>query len=134
MENPYAKYKQTSVGTAPKEKILLMLYEGAIKFVKLAKKAIDEKNIPERAVMVGRAMDIVFELRNTLDFKVGGDIAVQLEQLYNYTVDELTNANLNNDVKHLDNAISVLETLYTGWTEAVKQYQKDKPQQSRENK
>jgi flagellar secretion chaperone FliS len=130
MKNPYLNYKNTMVGTASKEKLLLMLYEGAIKFCKLAKKHMQDKNTADKGLMIGRTMDIVFELRNTLDFKVGGDVAIQLEKLYNFMIDELTSANINNDSKNLDNVLSVLETLYSGWQEAVKQYQKEKGPES----
>ena len=79
--------------------------------------------------MIGRTLDIVFELRNTLDHNVGGELSVQLEQLYNFIADELTAANLDNDVKRLDNVLDVLNTLYQGWTEAVKEVQSGKASQ-----
>lgn len=71
MSNLYQKYKQTSVVSASREKILLMLYEGAIRFTKLAIKACDEKKIADRGHNIGKAFDIVMELNNTLDHRVG---------------------------------------------------------------
>lgn len=71
-KNAYQKYKATSVQSASREKILLMLYEGAIKFTKLAIKAAEEKKIADRGMNIGRAFDIIMELNNTLDHKVGG--------------------------------------------------------------
>ncbi|MBN1114546.1 MAG: flagellar export chaperone FliS [Oligoflexia bacterium] len=126
MKNPYQNYKQTQVGTASREKILLMLYEGAIKYCKLGRKALENRDIAEKGRMIGKTLDIIFELRNTLDFEVGGQVAAQLEQLYNYMVDELSEANLTNDARHFDIVIEMLETLYDGWKQAVVSFMKDK--------
>ena len=115
----YKKYKQTSVESASREKLLLMLYEGAIKFVKRAAIAIENGDIPTRCENIGKAYDIVLELMNTLDFKVGGEVATNLEQLYMFITEELTRANITGKVEHLNNALKILETLYDGWKEAV---------------
>ncbi len=124
MKNAYQKYKNTAVTSASKEKILLMLYEGAIKFVKRAIKACEEKNIAERGLNIGRACDIVMELNNTLDHKVGGDISKNLEQLYIFITDQLTKANITGDPKFLNDALKILETLNEGWVQAVEKLKK----------
>ncbi|MCB0347514.1 MAG: flagellar export chaperone FliS [Bdellovibrionales bacterium] len=123
-QNGYSKYKTTSVTSASREKLLLMLYEGAIKFTKQAKVAMEEKKIAEKGMCIGKAFDIIMELNNTLDHKVGGDLATQLEQLYMFITDQYTQANITNDPKHLDNALSVLNTLYDGWVQAIEQIKK----------
>lgn len=119
MTNPYDKYKKTSVLSASREQILLMLYEAAIKFTKLAIKAIDEKKVAERGQNILRAYDIVIELNTTLDHKVGGELAKQLEQLYVYMMDQYTQANLTGKKEHLESCIKVLENLYDGWKQAI---------------
>lgn len=125
MKNAYQKYKQTSIQSASREKLLLMLYEGAIKFVKQAIIAVEQKKIADKGMLIGRAYDIVLELNNTLDHKVGGEISIRLEQLYMYITEQLTQANIKNDVTHLQNALKVLETLYDGWKQAVEQLKKN---------
>ncbi len=115
----YNKYKKASVESASQEKLLLMLYEGAIKFTKRAIIATDNKDIPNRCENITRAYDIVLELMNTLDFKVGGEVAENLEQLYMFITDELTRANITGKKEHLENVLKILETLYDGWKEAV---------------
>ena len=120
-KNPYQKYKQTAVQSASKEKLLLMLYEGAIKFMKLSITSIEQKKVADKGINIGRAYDIILELNNTLDHKVGGDISKNLEQLYMYITEQLTAANINNDVKALKNALKVTETLYEGWQKAIEQ-------------
>lgn len=125
MKAAYQKYKTTSVQSASREKILLMLYEAAIRFIKKAIKAIEENNIAERGVNIGKAYDIFMELNNTLDHKSGGEIAVNLEQLYMYITDQLTHANIKGDVKALQNVLKITETLYRGWVEAVESLKKE---------
>ena len=126
--NGYGKYKKSLIESANKEKVLLMLYEGAIKFIKQAKEAHEVKNIALRGEMIGRAYDIVMELSSTLDFKVGGEIAVNLEQLYIYVMDELSKANISGDPKHFDNSLKVLSILYDGWVKAVESIKKKESQ------
>lgn len=124
-KNAYAKYKSTAVTSASPEKILLMLYEGAIKFTKLAIKAIDEKNIAEKGQYIGRAFDIIIELNTTLDHKVGGEIAVQLEQLYIFMMDQYTKANITGSKEPLEANLKVLNNLYEGWVQAVEKVKKE---------
>lgn len=121
----HQKYKTTSVQSASREKILLMLYEGAIKFTRLAVKAIEEKKIADRGVNIGRAFDIIMELNNTLDHKVGGEVAVQLEQLYMFMMEQYTKANISGDATPLHANLKLLNTLYDGWVQAVEKYKKE---------
>lgn len=117
----YQKYKQTSIQSASKEKILLMLYEGAIKFTKKAIVAADSKNIAERATNICRVYDIILELNNTLDHKIGGKLAQDLEQLYMFLTDQLSKANLEGNSAPLKTVLKILETLYDGWSQAIEQ-------------
>ena len=128
MGNPYAKYKQASVLTASREQILLMLYEGAIKFTKLALKAMEEKKVAERGQNIIRAYDIIMELQATLDHKVGGELSQQLEQLYMFMLDQYTKANIKSDPEPLRANIKVLENLYEGWKQAIEKIKKDNEQ------
>ena len=123
--NAYQKYKQTAIQSASKEKILLMLYEGAIRFTKKAIESCETKNIAERGVNIGRAYDIILELNNTLDHKAGGELAKQLEQLYMFITDEFTKANISGDPAHLHSALKIMETLYDGWNQAVNSIKKE---------
>lgn len=128
MANPYHKYKQTSVLSASREQILLMLYEGAIKFTKLAIQGAEQKKIPERAHNIMRAFDIIVELNATLDHKVGGELAMQLEQLYVFMIDQYTKANLKGDPEPLRANLKILENLYDGWKQAVEKMKKENEQ------
>src|SRR6266404_3984979 len=100
-QKAYQKYKQTSVTSASREKLLLLMYEGAIKYTKRAIVACETKDIGDRGFNIGKAYDIVMELNNTLNFEVGGEIAKNLEQLYVFMTDQLTKANVTGDVAPL---------------------------------
>lgn len=126
MSNAYQqKYKNTSIQSASKEKLLLMMYEGAIKFTKLAIKASDEKKIADRCMNIGRAFDIVLELNNSLDHKVGGQISSQLEQLYMFITEQYTKANLTGESEPLKASLKILENLYEGWKQAIEKVKKE---------
>ena len=124
MNSGYGKYKKTAVESANKEKILLMLYEGAMKFIKQAMEAMDNKDIAKRGEYIGRAYDIVMELMSSLNHEVGGEMAKNLEQLYIYCLEELTRANLSADKKNLENCLKVLNILYDGWSKAIETVKK----------
>lgn len=113
-------YKKTSVETASKEQILLMLYQAAIKNCKKAMEAIDQKNIAKKGEYIGKMQDIVVELSNSLDFEVGGEVAKELSSLYDYILYASTQANIKIDKAQLEGCLRVLNTLYDGWTEAIK--------------
>lgn len=125
MANPYNKYKQTSVLSASREQILLMLYEGAIKFTKLAIQAIEQNKIADRGQNIIRAFDIIVELQATLDHKVGGELARQLEQLYVFMMEQYTKANLKGDADALRSNLKILENLYDGWKTVIEKMKKE---------
>ena len=119
MSNPYNKYQKTKVTTASREKILLMLYEGAIRFTKLARTAMTEKKIAEKGRYISKATAILSELMATLDHKVGGELAQDLENLYVFMIDKLIEGNINNDTECLDSVENILRTLYSAWKDVV---------------
>ena len=124
MSYGFNAYKQTSVGTASREQILLMLYEAAIKHTKKAISAIESNNVAEKGMAIGKLQDIVNELNNSLNHKVGGEISKNLEQLYNYISEQSTEANIKNDVEPLKSVQKILETLFDAWKEAVAEVKK----------
>ena len=119
MSNPYQKYQKTQVTTASREKILLMLYEGAIRFVKQARVAMEAKKIAEKGVAISKATAILSELMATLDFKAGGPLAVDLENLYIFMIDKLIEGNINNNVECLEHVEKNLMTLYVAWKDVI---------------
>ena len=125
MNDAYKKYKQASVTSASKEKLLLMLYEAAIRFTRKAQVAMENDDIAERGLNIGKAFDIVVELNNTLNHNVAPELASNLEQLYMFITDQYTKANAHADKEALAHALRVLEILYKGWEEAVEKIKKE---------
>jgi len=115
----FKAYQQTNVTTAKPDKILLMLYEGCIKFVRVAKAKLHEKKIAEKGKNISKALAIVSELINTLDHDVGGQLARDLEALYMFMMDKLIEANLTNKIEDLEVVEKLLTTLYEAWTDVV---------------
>lgn len=120
----FNKYKQTSVTTASRGQVLLMLYESAIKHTKRAIEALNEKNLSKKGEAILKVQDIVNELSLSLNHDVGGNISQELERLYTFIIDQITTANIQNEVKPLQDALKILETLYDGWVGAVQQVAK----------
>jgi flagellar protein FliS len=110
-------YNQMNINIDRPEKLILMLYEGALRFANFAKKAINEGNIEDKVKYIIKTSNIFIELINSLDFEKGGDIAYYLNGLYGYQLELLAKANLENDTKYLDDVIRVLKGLIEAWKE-----------------
>jgi flagellar secretion chaperone FliS len=113
-------YKKTSVQTASKEQILLMLYQAAIRNCKKAIEGIEEKNVAKKGEHIGKMQDIIIELNNSLDFEIGGEVAKELASLYDFILYSSTQANIKIDKVPLEGCLNVLNTLYDGWASAIK--------------
>jgi flagellar protein FliS len=119
MSNPYRQYQKTAVTTASREKVLLMLYEGAIRFTRQARDAMNEKRIADKGKYISKATAILSELMATLDFKAGGDLATDLENLYVFMIDKLIEGNIYNNPVCLENVEKLLNTLYVAWKDVI---------------
>jgi flagellar protein FliS len=117
-------YKKAAVTTATPGQVLIMLYEAAIRYVKKAADCIDKKDHAGKGVAIGKVHDIINELNTSLNFEVGGDIARNLERLYNFMVEQLVQANSKNSKEHLLTVQKNLETLLEGWRGAVEKVNK----------
>lgn len=125
MNNGYKQYKQTSITTASRTQILIMLYEACIRHVKKATLSMESGDMPGKGVAIGKAHDIINELLNTLNFEVGGQIARDLERLYNYMTEQLFKANVENKKEPLLSVQKSLETLLDGWRGAIEQMNRE---------
>src|SRR3989344_3692434 len=105
------QYKSTGVKTASREQILIMLYEAAIRHHKVAIECIEKKDLAGKGQAIGKAHDIINELVNSLDFNVGGQIATDLERLYNFMIEQMIKSNLENSTDCLTQNIKLMETL-----------------------
>ena len=127
MNNPYLKkyqqsYQQAQVETAPREQILLMLYDGAVKFLLLAKQGFKEKNIEKIHNNIVRAQSIITEFQATLDMENGGKFAQTLFSLYEYLNRKLIDANIKKREDYLDEVIRHISGLRDTWKEAIQKF------------
>lgn len=95
--------------------LLIMLYDGAIDFLNRLKKAIFEKKLQEKVDNVNKLTRIIEELLASLDKKVGGEIAENLEMLYIFCLQEIAQANLKNDISKLEVVEKILLELRDAW-------------------
>lgn len=110
-------YQQNEVITSNKVRLVIMLYEGAINFLDIARDRIYIKDIPGKSLYLNKASAIVSELLCSLDKKAGGEIAANLERLYNYMLRQIANADLKNDHESIGVVSSLLKELKAGWEE-----------------
>lgn len=111
-------YKQNSVTTASPGELTLMLYNGCLKFLTLAKRSIEEKNIQEKNNYIQRAQAIINELTVTLNMDV--EISKQIYPLYEYMNRRLIEANIKNDTEIIDEVIGLTTEFRDTWKEVIK--------------
>lgn len=120
------QYKTNEITTASPEELLILLYEGAIRFLKIAKKAMAEKDIEKTHNNLIKAQRIITEFMLTLDMEVGGEIAENLYRLYEYLHHRLVHANFKKDIAAVDEVLGHLQSLKTTWEQAIKNAGQDK--------
>lgn len=120
-KTPTNTYLKQEIDGATPGKLLIMLYDGAIKFIKFAEQALISKDIERSHNNLIRAQNIIYEFMITLDLEKGGDIAENLMRLYDYVLVRLEQANIKKDPSFLPSAVNVLTELRAGWKGAVEQ-------------
>jgi flagellar secretion chaperone FliS len=121
----FETYRKTEVLTANRETLLLMMYAGAIRFLKGAITAAEKNDLPEKNRLVMRTQQIISELRATLNFEAGKDIALRLETLYGFITRQLMQATSDKTVEPLKESLEILNTLHTAWEEAIASLKKE---------
>ena len=115
----FNQYQNNQVTTASPEQLLIMLYDGAIRFVRQASEAMAAGERVRKLESISKALGVIAELANTLDHEVGGEIAENLDALYHFMIRELTQANLKNDAEKLKVVEDMLCGLRETWMQAI---------------
>ena len=111
------QYRKNQISTSSQGRLILMMYEGAIKFTSLAVDSMAKGDVANQGKHIQKAHDIVNELSLALDFKKGGDVAPRLESLYQFALSQLTLANIKSDKKPLQAVLNILTPLLEAWTQ-----------------
>jgi len=113
--NGFKVYQENFITTQSRGRLIVLLYDGAIKFLRQAIEEIQREGWTAKGRSIARAQDILFELNTVLDMERGGEIAHNLRALYNFMMRHLTQANLQKDPERIREVISLLEELNQGW-------------------
>jgi flagellar secretion chaperone FliS len=113
--NPTSAYRSSSVLTAPSEQLIVMLYDGARRFLHQAAIAMRERRIALAHTKLTRAEEILRHLRATLDHEQGGQIAERLGAIYTFCLAHCSRARLDQDPDKLDEVSSLLAGLRDSW-------------------
>jgi len=120
MVNAYSdNYLKNQIESATREQLLIMFYDGAIRFISRAVQSIDDNDHEQKTYCINKAIAIISELSNTLDYKISEDISANLAALYDFMNRELIKANINNNQDSLTFAIKLLSDLRETWKEAI---------------
>ena len=109
------EYRYNEISTSSQGKLIIMMYEGALKFVNLAIEGLDSKDLSKKGLYINKAHDIINELSLALDFNKGGEVAQRLESLYQFMLKQLTLANIKSDRQAVETVIKILSPLTEAW-------------------
>jgi len=112
-----SQYRTNQANTASPARVIVQFYDGALKFIRLADKALAARDFALKGQHLSRAHEIVSELRANLDPQHAPELCAELDRLYVYVLDQIVAANISADRAPLDHAIRVLETLRSAWAQ-----------------
>ncbi|MCS6831751.1 MAG: flagellar export chaperone FliS [Armatimonadota bacterium] len=117
LTSPYDVYQRTQVDTASPARLVVMLYDGAIRFLRQGQAAMQQGDREKQNHYLVRAQRIIAELASSLNMEEGGEIAVNLMALYQFMHEQLVLANLQDDVDKVQKVRQMLESLREAWTQ-----------------
>ncbi|HEX5657231.1 MAG TPA: flagellar export chaperone FliS [Polyangiales bacterium] len=112
-----SQYRSNQVQTASPARVIVQFYDGAIKFIKLGSQGIENKDYAKKGMHLSRAHAIVTEMRANLDSSKAPELCEELDRLYVYILDCITDANMKMDAKPLAGALKVLDMLRSAWAQ-----------------
>ncbi len=115
--NVLKQYLEKDLTSSTPEKLILKLFDGAIGFAKSALFCLGKNDSVNKAKLLNKTVNIVDYLRSCLDFGKGGEIAENLDRVYDYILLQLTEGNLKNDANKIKEAVELLNTIKDGWAE-----------------
>lgn len=110
-------YQRTATLTASQSQLIVMLYDGALRFLKQAATAMAAHDVEGAHNKLRRAERIIVHLRGSLDFKQGGEIAANLDAIYSFSLRHLNSARINQDPAMVEQVSEMIATLRGAWAE-----------------
>ncbi len=117
--NASEHYEQNAVTTQQRGKLIVMLYEGAIRFLNIAREKLQEGDYALKGVYIGKAQDIVLELNNSLNMDAAPEMANDLRALYNFIYRTLNEANIERSDTKISQCVDILSELHGAWEQVV---------------
>jgi flagellar secretion chaperone FliS len=114
------EYQKGAVNGASPVQLVIMLYDGALRFMEAGKHAMAAKDLEKQNASLQRAQKIVMELMSCLDMEQGGEIAKNLLALYTYALEQLVNANVKDEPAGIERAMQVFSELRESWVQIEK--------------
>jgi flagellar protein FliS len=127
MENVSNQYLRNAVLTAPPEQLLLMLYEGAVRFTRQGIRGIEEKNWEDAFNGFSKAQKILLEMLNSLNYEVDRALCTRMAGLYTFIYQKLVDASIQRDVKLGKDALGLLEYQRETWLLLIDKLRQDRP-------
>lgn len=115
------KYRETTFSTQSQGQLVVMLYDGAIRFLKIAREKLEEEDYAGKGIYIGKAQDIISELNNSLDMDSGGELSKNLRALYNFLYRHLNQANMDRDAEKIRDCIDILQELHGAWEQVAEE-------------
>ncbi|QSH56662.1 flagellar export chaperone FliS [Photobacterium damselae subsp. damselae] len=126
MRGSLQAYKKVSVNaqlaSASPHRIIQMLYAGAIERLIQGKAAMEQGNIAIKCDRFSKALDIIMSLRDCLSMEDGGDVANNLDSLYDYMIRQVSTANAENQPEPIDEVITMLREIKSAWDQIPSEY------------
>ena len=119
MQSAARAYMKTQVNTTSQESLVLMLYDGALNFLKSARERMLEKDYAQKGILISNALDVIAELDGSLNREKGGEVSENLHKLYILCHSRLLKANMNMDVEQLDEVITMLSDLRSAFAQIM---------------
>jgi flagellar protein FliS len=113
-------YQQIAVQTSSPTRLVVMLYEGAIRFLRESIAAIEANELERKRQSIDRSVAIVQHLHSTLDMEKGGEVAANLHHLYSYVMSLILEGSAKLETAPVEEAIKLLNVLLAGWEELAK--------------
>jgi flagellar protein FliS len=120
MTAPLPRYLQSQVLTATREQLVVLSYDGVLRFLARAVRGIEQGDYDEKHLGLTRAQALIVELRSTLDFSVSPALAFNLARLYDYFVQQLALADAEDDLSRVKQVMGLVEELREAWGQAAR--------------